>query len=115
MLARLHPGRIVGLLALAGVIVLGAALIATATSAGRTEAALRARIAELTRVNARQAIYWQARLQACEAAGPGQGGDGLAHASAEDRARRLAAAQPAGFDVCARMESADQAVLQTLK
>jgi hypothetical protein len=31
------------------------------------------------------------------------------------RAQQLAQNAPAGFDVCARMESADQAVLETLK
>jgi hypothetical protein len=33
----------------------------------------------------------------------------------EARAQALAKNAPAGFDVCARMESADRAVLETLK
>jgi hypothetical protein len=36
-------------------------------------------------------------------------------ASVETVAQRLVKEPPAGFDVCARMESADQAVLDSLK
>ena len=95
-------------------IVLGVALMATSISAGRTEAGLRARIASLTEVNTRLGVYWQARLRSCESAAAGGTGEAPGKGSPEDRARRLARA-PAGFDVCARMESADQAVLRTLK
>jgi hypothetical protein len=110
---QLLSSRVTVLAALGAVIVLGGALMATSLAAARTEADLRARIAELTRVNGRQGVYWQARLQACETAAGSAVAPG--RASAEDRARRLVARGPRGFDVCARMESADEAVLQTLK
>jgi hypothetical protein len=107
--------RYTGPLASLLVIVLGLALMATSISAGRTEAGLRARIANLTEVNTRLGTYWQARLRSCESAAAGGTSEALSKGSPEDRARRLAARAPAGFDVCARMESADQAVLRTLK
>lgn len=107
--------RYAGPLATVLVIVLGLALMVTSISAGRTEAGLRARIADLTRVNARLANYWQARLRTCESAAADGTSETLAKGSPEERARRLAARAPAGFDACARMESADQAVLRALK
>ena len=107
-------GRYGGIAAIAAVIALGSVLMATSISAARTEAGLRARIADLTRINARQGAYWAARLSECRAAGPADQ-DHLANVSAEARARRLTTREPAGFDVCARMESADRAVLDTLK
>jgi hypothetical protein len=109
-------GRHAGALALGAVIVLALSLAATSVSAVRTERTLRARIAELTRINARQGAYWQAKLSACETLGPRAGDTRrVTEISAADRARRLAGRGPAGFDVCARMESADQAVLETLR
>lgn len=109
------PGPYAGAAAMVGVIVLGVILAATAMTAARTEASLRGRVAELIRINARQGAYFQAKLQACESHGAGSGKEDLSHVSAEEKARRLAAGSPEGFDVCARMESADQAVLQSLK
>jgi hypothetical protein len=88
----------------------------TAVSARHTEMALRARIAALTAENQKAGLALHARLAACEG-GPAD----LqklratnANMTAEDRARRLSG-EPAGFDVCARMESADRAVLETLR
>ena len=106
--------RYAGPLASIAVIVLGLALTVTSISAGRTEAGLRARIASLTQANSRLADYWQAKLRGCESAASGGTSPALGKGTPEERARRLATA-PAGFDVCARMESADRAVLQTLK
>lgn len=106
----------VGLVALVAVIVLGLALIATALTAARTEAALRASIAALTAENRRVGAVWGARLAACETGGArGPGRVTAAALSDSARAEQLARNAPAGFDVCARMESADQAVLETLK
>ena len=98
------------------VIVLGAALASTAVISARTEAVLRHRIAELTVENRQVGAVWGAKLAACEAGvAPGRGRVTASTLSNEDRAKELAQNAPAGFDVCARMESADQAVLETLK
>jgi hypothetical protein len=87
----------------------------TAVSAGRNEALLRARIATLTAENARNGLALHARLAACEGGPADLEKSRLTNASLtpEQRAERLAG-EPAGFDVCARMESADRAVLESL-
>jgi hypothetical protein len=101
-------------------IVMCALLVATSLSASRNEAALRARIGELSAQNLRTGAVLHARLAACEGAQPGSPPNGAgvtqagAQTSAQARAERLAGS-PAGFDVCARMESADRAVLETLR
>ncbi|MFI4964726.1 MAG: hypothetical protein ACHP9T_05090 [Caulobacterales bacterium] len=92
-------------------------LVATTVVAERHELALRQRIAALTAENQRNGLALHARLAACEG-GPAdvarrRASD--AKLTPEERARRLAANEPVGFDVCARMESADRAVLETLK
>jgi hypothetical protein len=91
-------------------------LVVTTVAAERNEAALRARISVLTAENIRNGIALHARLAACEG-GPAdfaRSRQANAAVSVEDRAKRLSG-EPAGFDVCARMESADRAVLETLK
>jgi len=93
-------------------IVMCALLVATSLSASRNEAALRARVLELSAQNLRTGAVLHARLAACESARPNAAG--ATQASAQTRAERLAGS-PAGFDVCARMESADRAVLETLR
>jgi len=106
-------------LALAAVLVmaaLGVALIVTSVTAARTENALRARIAELVRENRKIGAVWGAKLAACEVGvAQGRGRVTAADLTNEARAQALARNAPAGFDVCARMESADRAVLETLK
>lgn len=94
-----------------------AMLIATSMAAGRSEAGLRARIAELTAENQRNGLALHARLAACEDRPAALERERLTIASLtpQQRAQRLAGKGPAGFDVCARMESADRAVLETLK
>ena len=114
LLIRAFSGRYVGLLGCAAVIVLGVALIATAVSAARTETVLRARIAALSK-QAQEATYWRAKLSACETAAAQRVAIDVTGLSRQERARRLARTEPAGFDVCARMESADRAVLETLR
>jgi hypothetical protein len=113
-LIRAFQSPYLGLIAAAAVIVLGVVLTVTALSAARTEASLRARIAALSK-QAQEASYWRAKLGACEASLDGGAKLAVTGLSAAERARRLAQTEPAGFDVCARMESADQAVLGTLK
>lgn len=77
-----------------------------------------ARIAELTQASQRVQLSLRTDLAACHAAtearklategGPGGG-------LTPDGARRLLEQQPTGIDACARMESADRAVLSNLK
>jgi hypothetical protein len=93
-----------------------AMLVVTAISAERNETSMRARIEALTAENQRNGVVLHARLAACEG-GPAD----LARMrtangamTPEQRAQRLTG-EPAGFDVCARMESADRAVLETLR
>lgn len=94
----------------------------TAWQADRT--ALEGRIAELTQHSERSQALWRAQLSACHAAAGAERLTQAAYAPADDAkdakddkdaARRLLTEQPEGIDVCARMESADQAVLSTLK
>ena len=91
-------------------------LVATTVAAGRNEAVMQARIAALTAENQRNGVVLHARLAACES-GPADlartraTNTGL---SVDQRAQKLSG-EAVGFDVCARMESADRAVLETLK
>ena len=116
LLMQVLASRWLALAALLAMAALGLALVITSLTAARTEAALRQRIAELVHENRQAGAVWGARLAACET-GQAQGRDRVTGAalSNEARARRLAQNAPTGFDVCARMESADQAVLETLK
>jgi len=105
-----------GFTAMLAVIVLGLALAFTSLTAARTEAVLRAKIAALVDENRKAGAVWGAKLAACEIGGGAARGRVTAAAlSDQARAQQLAQNAPAGFDVCARMESADQAVLETLK
>jgi len=110
--------RVAGPLASAVAVILAVLLAFTWTSAQRTRAELQGQVAVLTR-QAEGAAGWQARLASCEATSAGmarglQAASNTGGGTAAERADRLAE-PPAGFDVCARMESADQAVLNTLK
>jgi hypothetical protein len=122
--------RAAGPLASALCLLLAVLLLVTWTVSRRTQAELGAQISSLTRQMEELGGYWQTRATSCEAGRPpvtvagGQALEGasptpVAHtgagASPEDMAARLASEAPAGFDVCARMESADRAVLGTLK
>ncbi len=92
-------------------------LLGAVYCAETNEAALHKQIADLTLQNQRNQIVLHARLAACESAPTDLARTREANAglSPEERAKRLAHAEPQGFDVCARMESADRAVLETLK
>ena len=107
--------RLAGLLAVGTIVVLGVALMATVVTASRTETQLRAQIAQLSHDNRQAATAWRARLTACETGALAGGKLTPADLSLEARAQRLAQTAPAGFDACARMESADRAVVETLR
>ena len=97
-------------------VVLAMALAISLAAAGRERADLRGRIAELTQQNARSQAVWKAQLSACQAAtSPRRMLQTGGPAPGDEAAQRLLAQGPEGIDVCARMESADQAVLSTLK
>ena len=92
-------------------------LLGTVYSAEQREASLKAEIARLSQQNQRDTVALRARLVACESAPTSLAARRaeIAGLTPEQRARRLAANSPQGFDVCARRESADRAVLETLK
>ncbi|WP_372786777.1 hypothetical protein [Phenylobacterium sp.] len=94
-----------------------ALLIVTTLVAQQNEAVLKGRIAVLTAENARNGMVLHARLAACEGGPADVARTRLTNANAtpEQRAQRLTGREPVGFDVCARMESADRAVLESLK
>lgn len=92
-------------------------LVATTMTAQQSEAALRGKIAALSAENVRNGMVLHARLAACEGAPADldRAREANVNTTPEVRAERLAGKGPAGFDVCARMESADRAVLENLK
>ena len=76
------------------------------------------RIEVLRRDAERAEVGLKAQLAACHAAGAAGEAPGLVTAEAGPTpagARKLLENQPEGIDACARMESADQAVLSNLK
>ncbi len=88
-----------------------------------------ARIAQLTDASDRAQTALRSELASCRAAGASRGDDkgagrlvqaqagapGPAAVAGPAGARRLLEQQPEGIDACARMESADRAVLSNLK
>jgi hypothetical protein len=110
-----HP--VAGLVGFALAIIMCALLIATSTTATQTEAVLRGRIAVLAAENQRNGLALRARLAACEggSADLARNRVAVANLTPEQRAQRLSGREPQGFDVCARMESADRAVLENLR
>ncbi len=110
-----HP--VAGVVGFGLALIMCGLLVATSVAAGHNEAQLRARIIQLAREDARTGALLHARLSACESALPASNRQETTQASGSvtDRAQRLASREPEGFDVCARMEAADRAVLQNLK
>jgi hypothetical protein len=103
-----------GFLALS--VALAIVLVAALTAWRHERSTLHARIADLTQQAERAQVVWKAQLAACHAATPTRQVAQAAEAEGgDDAARRLLARGPEGIDGCARMESADQAVLATLK
>lgn len=77
-----------------------------------------ARIIELSQAAERTQVSLKSEIAACHAAGAARQlteGTYAAAAKAPDGAKRLLEQGPAGIDACARMESADRAVLSNLK
>jgi hypothetical protein len=91
-------------------------LALTSVSATHNEAILRGRVTQLMTENQKTGMALHARLAACEGGPADQGRVRATNANLtpEQRAQRLSG-EPAGFDVCARMESADRAVHETLR
>ena len=116
-LQRVLTSRIAGPVASALALVLAIALAASWAGWDARRAALEARIGQLEQQAGRSQALWKAQLAACHAAAvrPQDEVREVAGGDPETAARRLLSQQPEGIDVCARMESADQAVLSTLK
>lgn len=98
-------------------IALAAGLAATWSQGAHREARLKAEVAALTHRTEQQGAYWKAQLSTCraEAAAPAPMQGAITRVAGDDAlAAKLASQGPAGFDVCARMEAADQAVLASL-
>lgn len=107
-------GPIAAVVAAALAVVLAASWLSWEAS----RAGYEARIADLSRQAERSQSLWKAQLAACHASSGSQrvatASAAVAPASGEDPAELLER-QPEGIDACARMESADQAVLSNLK
>jgi hypothetical protein len=118
-LTRTLTSRAAGPLASGTALILAAALAIAWNGWAAEKAALESRIAELSRQGERSQSLWKAQLAACHAAAAGS--RRLTEAAYAQRglqpaeARALLEGQPEGIDACARMESADQAVLSNLK
>ena len=92
-----------------------AVVLGVAWSGWDTErTALEARVAELSQQAQQSQSVWKARLAACHASGAGRGMTEAAFEPGRDGEALLSQA-PEGIDACARMESADHAVLSNLK
>lgn len=119
-LRRLLMSPVVGPIALAVAVALAAALGVSASMWEAERAGYEARIVELSRAAERTQSGLRAELTACHAAD--QAREAMEAEIAKrgptpDRARAdaLLADLPDGIDACARMESADRAVLSNLK
>lgn len=107
-----------GPIALAVAIALAAALGVSAGAWEAERADYEARIVELTRASDRAQTSLRTQLTACHAQGVAREAmeaEFARRGPTSDGARRLLDQQPEGIDACARMESADQAVLSNLK
>ena len=118
--------RPVGPAATLAAVLLTVAYVASSLHAAKTEARLKAEVAALAARNEQADLHWQAKLSACREAGATPAPVAAAHPPTDGRltrvaegddpvAERLANQGPAGFDVCARMEAADAAVLASLR
>lgn len=109
-------GRKAAIALLALSLVLAVALVASAATWRRERADLQARVTYLTQQSERSQSVWKARLAACQASdAPRRTIQTAGPATGDETVSRLLAQGPEGIDGCARMESADQAVLSTLK
>jgi hypothetical protein len=116
---RAITSRAAGPIAVAVAVALAVALAVSTAGWEAKRAGFERRIAELTRQGERSQALMKAQLAACHAAADPQ--RRVTEATFADArangggAQRLLERQPEGIDACARMESADQAVLSNLK
>ena len=118
VLRQVLMSPLTGPIGLAAALAMTAALAVSASAWEAERAAYEERIVQLTRASERAQASLRTRLTACHAAGAGREAmeaEFARRGPAPDGARRLLEEQPEGIDACARMESADQAVLSNLK
>lgn len=108
-----HP--VVGSVSIAAALVLAVWLGLATTSWQAERERLETRVLELTRRAERSEAGLRQELAACRAEAPSPAQVAAAPQGGRGNARVLLERQPEGIDACARMESADQAVLQNLK
>lgn len=117
-LRQLLMSPVTGPVATAAAVAL-AVTLGVSSSAWRAEReAYEARIAELSRAAERAEAGLRTELAACRAAGGARREGEMEVATRGETprgARQLLEQQPEGIDACARMESADRAVLSNLK
>lgn len=107
---------VTGPIATAAAMALAIALGVSAAGWRAQSAQYEARIAELNQAAERTQATLRTQLASCHAAGRArQIAATVAEGRAPDGAKRLLEQQPEGIDACARMESADRAVLSNLK
>jgi len=107
-----------GMIAIAVALALAVALGVVSSARQADRARYETRIAELTRASERAEAGFRMELASCQAVGEARQAPATevaARGSTSEGARRLLEQQPEGIDACARMESADQAVLSNLK
>jgi hypothetical protein len=107
-----------GMIAIAVALALAVALGVMSSAYQAERDRYESRIAELTRASERAEAGFRTELASCQAVGEARQGpatDVAARGPTSEGARRLLEQQPEGIDACARMESADQAVLSNLK
>lgn len=116
-IAGAFTSRAAGPAASAVAVVLAVALAVSWSTAEARRTALERRIADLTVQAERSRSLMKAQLAACQAATQPQRLMQATYGPAPKagEARRLLEREPEGIDACARMESADRAVLSNLK
>lgn len=117
-LRQLLVNPVTGLVAIAVAISLAVALAVLSANWRSEQARYVSRIHDLTLAAERAEAGFRMELASCRAAGEARKTPEVQITSTgatPARARRLLEQQPEGIDACARMESADQAVLQNLK
>ena len=114
-LMRALTGRAAGFVGLGVSLALAVTLGMAWTGWEADKAALEAQVAGLTQKAERSRSLWKAQLAACHAAAGSRRLTEAAYDLPEADARALLEGQPEGIDACARMESADRAVLSNLR
>lgn len=117
-LSRALTSRAAGPAASGAAVLLAAALAISWTAEARSRTHLEAQVDALKAQVRASGLYWKTELSQCRAeaaAAPHPPGGRLTRVASDAMAERLTTEGPAGFDVCARMEAADQAVLASLK